>query len=67
MSNELIPQDSAQGIIRQAHEGMHEAIANQTELSKQQLVQMMIFQFNKALQEYIDTTARKLDEFTPKM
>ncbi len=66
MSNDLIPIDAVKEIIRQVFKGLNEAIANQTELSKQQLVQMMLSHVEKAYQEFVDTTIQKIDEFMPK-
>lgn len=62
----VIPQNAAQAIMQQVFAGMYEAIAHQVELSKAQLIQMMVSQLEKAFQEYIDTVAKKLDEFTLK-
>jgi hypothetical protein len=65
VSRDLIPQDSAQVIMRQVFASMCKTLSNRVELSKQQLIQMMLSRLEKAFQEYIDTVdtvVKKLDE-----
>ena len=61
----LIPKNNAQEIINQVYAGIREALQTQKQVSEQQLLQLMMANFYKALQEFADTTARKLDELTP--
>lgn len=67
MTDELIPQDSAKAIIQQVFASMREAITNQVNLTKSQLIQMMTSNLNQAVDEYLDTLKKKIDDIDRNM
>ncbi len=71
MSDERIPKDIAQEIIKQVMASMNEALANQlanrVELKKSQLLQMMSTYLNQACDEYLDALKKKADEIDKNM
>ena len=66
MSDELIPKNVAQEIVKQVMASMNEALvnqlANQVELKKSQLLQMMSTYLDQACDEYLDALKKKADE-----
>ena len=62
MSKDLIPKNIGQQIISQVSASLHKAIADRTELSKQQLIQMVNSYVIIAVDEYMETLKKKLDE-----
>ena len=57
----------AQEIIKQVMASMNKALANQVELSKSQLLQMMSTHLSQVFDEYLNTVRKKLDEINRDM